>query len=481
MWQVVRGIARLAAPRPSRGRAPRCGRCGYDVTGLTTFVCPECGADLHEVGIVGRTRPPHAKHPKTVQRRVTWWTLLVAVPALATTIWVANIGWPYRILDYYTLDLIPQKPVFQHLQLRIIASGVASDFSQMIRPLEVDQLDAQTVLSSGKPLRLEIVRGPGAGLEHEELATVVHSISVFDAAEIVAWLKQHGVNTSADVETAVARAVDRLRRMNEEQTWNPSQTYTAPSGDTWRMELEKGALTKTDPFHSGRWSILTIILVLLFWAAIWLIGTVRLLRRGRSPATEGTEPVARDQRPPPSDAIVARTLTIMFVDLVNYSGEAASRPREGLIALIRRLRDLVQPVAAERGGRIIKGLGDGLLVTFDGTTDAVLAAVQIQAATRARDSFAAKLDLRIGIATGEVTLHDGDVFGQTVNLASRLQQIAKPGDVLFSDVTCAMLNKSEVRYEPVGPVELKGIAGAVTVFKALSAPPETVTSKGDGG
>ena len=212
--------------------------------------------------------------------------------------------------------------------------------------------------------------------------------------------------------------------------------------------------------------------VALLWVLIWLAGTVRLVRRARVDARRAPADIPQLQSAQPETAIIARTLTVMFVDLVNYSAYAANRPRDGLIALIRRQRDLVQPIAARHGGRIIKSLGDGLLVTFDGATDAVLAAIRIQAAARDRNSFAEPLELRIGIATGEVTLHDGDVFGETVNLASRLQQVAKPGEVLFTEMTCNMLNKNEVRYEPVGPVELKGIVNPVNVHKAVTAPAE---------
>ena len=76
------------------------------------------------------------------------------------------------------------------------------------------------------------------------------------------------------------------------------------------------------------------------------------------------------------------------------------------------------------------------------------------------------LNLRIGIATGELILADGDVFGDAVNLASRTQQLAERGGVLVAESTVALLNQKEVTLEAMGEQDLKGIANRVKVYRA---------------
>jgi class 3 adenylate cyclase len=101
----------------------------------------------------------------------------------------------------------------------------------------------------------------------------------------------------------------------------------------------------------------------------------------------------------------------------------------------------------------------------------VLAGVEIQksmAASGANETDAKPLQLRIGISTGEVTVQANDVFGSAVNLASRVQQIAEPGRVFFTEATFAMLNVQEAPASEVGVVELKGIPQPVKVYQALA-------------
>jgi class 3 adenylate cyclase len=114
-------------------------------------------------------------------------------------------------------------------------------------------------------------------------------------------------------------------------------------------------------------------------------------------------------------------------------------------------------------------MGDGLLVTFESATDAVLAGLEVQAAVAAHNASAdagAELQLRIAVATGEAIVEAGDVYGETVNLASRLQGVAGPGQVVLSAATRSLVNAREVAVEAAGEVQLAGFAGAVQVFVA---------------
>jgi class 3 adenylate cyclase len=175
---------------------------------------------------------------------------------------------------------------------------------------------------------------------------------------------------------------------------------------------------------------------------------------------------------------VNRTLTVMFVDVEGYTAYAASASREDLMALLRRTRDLVRPAVERRGGRLVKTVGDGFLVTFDSPTNAVLAGREVLAAVAADPGAAGRstgdpgrLGLRVGVATGEVTLEDGDVFGNAVNLASRVQQLATGGQAYFDESTYHAMNRSEVPHAEVGVFDLKGVPAAVRVYKALDENP----------
>jgi adenylate cyclase len=182
-------------------------------------------------------------------------------------------------------------------------------------------------------------------------------------------------------------------------------------------------------------------------------------------------PLTADGGSPPG-APTVRTLSVMFSDVKDYTARAARESRLGILDLVRRHRDLAAPIVKRRGGRIVKSLGDGLLITFESATDAVLAGLEIQAAaaSHSKSAFAErdKLELRIAVSTGEVAQEHGDVFGETVNLASRAQQHAAPGEVVFTEVTWATINRREVPAADAGTFELKGIDGPVRLYRAMS-------------
>jgi class 3 adenylate cyclase len=181
---------------------------------------------------------------------------------------------------------------------------------------------------------------------------------------------------------------------------------------------------------------------------------------------------------PPAAANVARTVTVLFSDIKDYTALAAAASRTGAIDLVRRHRDVAQPVIRARRGHLVKTMGDALLATFDSATDAALAGLEIQQALGAQNEGAAegdRLHVRVAVATGEVIVEAGDVYGPTVNLAARLQSVAEPGQVLLSTTTQALLNPHELQTHAVGPFELLGIRGPIQAFAArpLGAPDGT--------
>jgi class 3 adenylate cyclase len=170
-----------------------------------------------------------------------------------------------------------------------------------------------------------------------------------------------------------------------------------------------------------------------------------------------------------------RTATILLTDITDFTLRADDSSRDDALSILRRQREIVQPIVRRRAGRIIKSTGDGLIASFDSATDAVLAAAEIQNAVgeNNRNAFrdGDKLLLRIAVSTGEVAFMDNDVLGQPVNLASRVQQLARPGEVYFTDSTFHAMNRKEIAYDDLGLVGVKGFSEKVNLYRyRLPAP-----------
>ena len=115
---------------------------------------------------------------------------------------------------------------------------------------------------------------------------------------------------------------------------------------------------------------------------------------------------------------------IMFTDIVGYTA-IMGKDEEKAFSLLNKNRQIQRPIVEQYGGKWIKELGDGVMASFSTVTDAVNAALKIQEACRRSNEFL----LRIGIHLGEVVFEDNDVFGDGVNIASRIQAIAEPGEI----------------------------------------------------
>ncbi len=179
---------------------------------------------------------------------------------------------------------------------------------------------------------------------------------------------------------------------------------------------------------------------------------------------------------------VRRLSAILAADVVGYSRMMGEDEARTLHAL-RRLRDeTLAPAVAVNGGRIVKGLGDGWLVAFDSSAAAVLCATSVQDSLRED----APMRLRIGIHIGDVTFEDGDIYGDGVNVAARLEAIATPGGVAISEMVWSSLDGTlRSRFTDCGPQQLKNIASAVRVWaqggiatlQDHSAPPRSGEAK----
>ena len=182
-----------------------------------------------------------------------------------------------------------------------------------------------------------------------------------------------------------------------------------------------------------------------------------------------------------------RLAAILAVDVVGYS-RLMGADELGTFERIRAHRkELFEPEIARHHGRIFKLMGDGLLAEFGSAVDAVTCAVVLQRSMLERNSGISderRIDVRMGINLGDVIVEDGDRHGDTINLAARLEQLARPNGICVSDkVKIEVEGKVDIRFENGGEQRLKNIAQATKVFhwRPDGAPPLVLTKAGAEG
>jgi class 3 adenylate cyclase len=156
---------------------------------------------------------------------------------------------------------------------------------------------------------------------------------------------------------------------------------------------------------------------------------------------------------------------IMFTDIVGYTALMGNNEQRAF-ELLRKNREIQKPVIEEFGGAWIKELGDGVMASFPAVSNAVYAALKIQEICNRTKEFS----LRIGIHQGEVVFENSDVFGDAVNIASRLQALAPPGGILVSEsVHRNISNKQDISSVFIGMESLKNVKDPVPVYRILGA------------
>jgi adenylate cyclase len=166
----------------------------------------------------------------------------------------------------------------------------------------------------------------------------------------------------------------------------------------------------------------------------------------------------------PSD----RPPAICFLDITGYTRLTQERGDEEAAALAERLGRVVSRSTTERGGRTVKWLGDGVMLYYPDPGFGVASALDMVDGVRQAHLPPA----HVGLHAGPVLFQEGDYFGQTVNLASRIAEYARPGEVLVSQSVVDVEAGSEshrdigVRFEEIGPVELKGVPEPVVLHAA---------------
>jgi TolB-like protein/class 3 adenylate cyclase len=184
------------------------------------------------------------------------------------------------------------------------------------------------------------------------------------------------------------------------------------------------------------------------------------------------------------ERVERRLAAIMAADVVGYS-RLMGADEEGTLASLRTLRrELIHPKFDQHKGRIVKTTGDGMLVEFASVVDAVRCAVEMQREMVVRNLGVPndqRIEIRVGINLGDIIVEDGNIFGDGVNVAARLEALAEPGGICVSRVVRDQVrDKLDFSFDDMGEQAVKNIARPVRVFhvrvtESAIAPPESPT------
>ena len=163
--------------------------------------------------------------------------------------------------------------------------------------------------------------------------------------------------------------------------------------------------------------------------------------------------------------LVDRPPAICFLDLSGYTRLTEERGDAAAADLAGRLSRLVNRTSGEHGGKPIKWLGDGVMFHFRDPGPGVLAAIEMVEGAREAQLPPA----HVGLHAGPVLFQEGDYFGRTVNVAARIADYARRGEVLVTDEVVRATDIAEVAFDAIGPVELKGLSEAITLHVARRA------------
>jgi adenylate cyclase len=177
-----------------------------------------------------------------------------------------------------------------------------------------------------------------------------------------------------------------------------------------------------------------------------------------------------------------RLAAILAADVAGYS-RLMEADEEGTLAALRALRrELADPKIAEHRGRIVKTTGDGLLVEFASVVDAVRCAVEMQREIAARNAdvpVERRIEVRFGINLGDIIIEDGDIFGDGVNIAARLEGLAEPGGICLSAAAHDQVQgKLDLAYADMGEQQVKNITRPVRAYRVvLGEPPRAAPTR----
>jgi class 3 adenylate cyclase len=168
------------------------------------------------------------------------------------------------------------------------------------------------------------------------------------------------------------------------------------------------------------------------------------------------------------EGVERRLTTILAADVVGYS-RLMGEDEAATVAALKALRkELIEPKEAQYHGRTVKLMGDGTLMEFGSVVDAVAFAVEVQAAMQERNAGIPEdrqIVYRIGINIGDIIVEGDDIYGDGVNVASRLEGLAEPGGICVRrNVRNQVRDKLDLAFKDLGEIDVKNIARPVRVF-----------------
>lgn len=182
--------------------------------------------------------------------------------------------------------------------------------------------------------------------------------------------------------------------------------------------------------------------------------------------------------------LTRRLAAVVVADVVGYA-RLMERDETGTLRELQAVRtDIVNPATAGFHGRIVKTTGDGWLAEFPSVNDAVRCSLEIQDAMARRNSRAEnlpRLEFRFGVNLGEIIVEDDDIYGTGVNVAARLEAIARPGGIVISNAVHDQVRGSpDLRFEDLGEQPVKNLARPIRAFAVCGAAVDTAVAP-DGG
>ena len=281
-----------------------------------------------------------------------------------------------------------------------------------------------------------------------------------DELPIVEWIAlQHANGFRSAATASLLRAMgDSLRRIAEsEAEWWRSEVL-APQVEAGGSLKDAGTPSFADAMAvAGEQALLSLYhaLQMRTWTANMVAGAELALQRAGLVEERVRQPA------------------IVFLDITGYTQLTDERGDAAAAALADRLGRLVQRTSIAYGGRPVKFLGDGVMFVFPEPGPAVLAALDMIDGAPA----AGLPPAHIGIAAGPVIFQEGDYYGQTVNLAARISDYARPGEVLVSEAVMDAAGLPGEMFSSVGSVALKGVSTPVRLLAAVRLPgPESPAS-----
>src|SRR6202521_5592242 len=174
-----------------------------------------------------------------------------------------------------------------------------------------------------------------------------------------------------------------------------------------------------------------------------------------------------------TERVERRLAAILTADVAGYS-RLMGADEEGTLARLKaHRRELIDPKISEHRGRIVKTTGDGLLVEFTSVVDALRCATEIQRGMAEGNSVVpadGQIEFRIGIHQGDIVVEDGDIFGDGVNVAARLEGLAEPGGICVSArVQEDAAGKLDLALQDLGEQTLKNIARPLHVYRVCGS------------